>query len=443
MTTPRTTTPASETAPRLVVADHVAGGVRVLDLPCGTTVARLDGRYAGEHTGFLALPGGRTAFVDDRAGELVVLDPYGPGAGRPLVRATAPVAIPAEQLAADPTGRRIAVTTGLGRAERPWSDLLTAVDLAAEGGPRAVRVRTRAGEPGVTLVPPPSPVPTQTPAPAPAPALEGADPGRDGDLWAVVRHREPGELRAYRWAELMAAAPACPVVPPHRKVPLADDDGHGDAYDAVSGRLFAASGSGVHRARRTHDGLAVEPPLPWGGEGRGYALRLDPVRRLLWSCVRGGPPEPGRWPQWSNSAWWYGLESGRTGRVPLGPGLVFRFAVAARRLAFARVHPDGDELVLVDPVLGRVTARVPLPPMAGAPRRGGTPWDGVQRRAVAASPGHDLIAVSRGGHGEIHLIDSVAGLMTGTLTVPTPLDEGGRLALVLPGDGAELDTGGR
>ncbi|WP_186781699.1 hypothetical protein [Streptomyces sp. CBG9] len=413
--------------PRLLAADQVAGRIALLDLPSGAERAVLAGRHLAEHAGFLALPGGLAACVDDRAGELLVLDPYGPDAGRPLLRASVPVAVPAEHLAAAPGGRHLAVTTGLGRNEAAWSDLLTAVDLAAPEGARTVRVRTRVGEPGVTV-------------------LGGERP------LVVLRHREPGELAAYHHDTLLAAAPACPPLPPHQRLPLPDADGHGDAHDPVTERLFAAAGSGVHRARREDDTLVAEAPLPWAADGRsggrGYYLRLDPVRRMLWSCVRGGPGDPGRWPEWANDAWWHQLDSGLTGRVPLGPGLVFRLAVAVRHVAFARVHPDGDELVLLAAPTGRgerpyVAARLPLPAMAGAPRPGGTPWDGVQRRAVAASPGGPLVAVSRGGHGEVHLVDADHAEEVATLTLPTPMDDGGHLALVTPGDGAEADAAGR
>ncbi|MFC7466673.1 hypothetical protein ACFQVA_01965 [Actinomadura keratinilytica] len=64
--------------------------------------------------------------------------------------------------------------------------------------------------------------------------------------------------------------------------------------------------------------------------------------------------------------------------MPLGPGLVFRLAVAVRHVAFARVHPDGDELVLLAAPTGRgerpyVAARLPSPrwpvrPGPAAPR---------------------------------------------------------------------------
>ncbi|MFF8957582.1 hypothetical protein [Streptomyces sp. NPDC014894] len=492
-------TPPNAAPPRLLVADHVAGSIRVLSLPDGRETGRIEGRSLAEHAGFLALPGGRTAFVDDLAGELVVLDPYGPDAGRPLIAATAPVATPAEHLAADPSGRLLAVSTGLGRNEEAWSDLLTAVDLAGPGRPRSTRVRTRAGEPGVTLLGPAArkartstygpndPDRANDPDGTNDPGDPGGSNGPNGsngpgareapDALVVLRHREPGSLTAYRHADLLAAAPSCPPAAPVRDLPLPDHDGHGDAHDPATGRLFAAAGSGVHRARRAGSGLVAEESLSWGGPGRGYFLRLDPVRRMLWSCVRGGPADPGRWPEWTNDAWWHLLDPpaseaatsghspiggvalehsagarnaprapGRVGRVPLGPGLVFRLAVAARHIAFARVHPDGDELVLVAAEPGgtpRVAGRLPLPAMAGAPRAGGTPWDGVQRRAIAASPGGDLVAVSRGGHGEIHLVDAARAEPVTTLRLPTPLDEGGHLALVRPGDGAELDPVGR
>ncbi|WP_097964347.1 hypothetical protein [Streptomyces sp. or20] len=413
--------------PRLLVSDHVAGRISLLDLPDGTERAELNHRHLAEHAGFLALPGDLTACVDDRAGELLLLDPYGPDTGRPLIRRRIPVAVPAEHLAADPAGRRLAVTTGLGRNEEAWTGLLTAVDLAAPDGAVAVRARGRTGEPGVTVLGGPSPL-------------------------VVLRHREPGELLVHRHRDLMRSAPACPPATPARRIALPDDDGHGDAHDPLTGRVFAAAGSGVHRARREGDDLTPEAPLPWSADGRsggrGHYLRLDPVRRMLWSCVRGGPGDPGQWPDWSNDAWWHHLDTGVTGRLDLGPGLVFRLAVTARHIAYTRVHPDGDELVLLDapPTDGSrpvVCARLPLPAMSGAPRRGGTPWDGVQRRAVAASPGGDLVAVSRGGHGEVHVFDADRADLLTTLTVPTPLDDGGHLALLTPGDGADADPVGR
>ncbi|KES03929.1 hypothetical protein BU52_27825 [Streptomyces toyocaensis] len=396
------------TSALLLVSGHVEGVVRVLAVPDGTEAHRLTGRHLSEHAGFLALPRGRVACVDDRRGELLVLDPF----GERLVTAAVPVAVPAEHLAADPSGRRVAVTTGLGKNSGPWSDLVTVVDLATGD---AARVRTRTGEPGVTL------------------------PGREDPL-VVLRHREPGALAVHRFGDLLGAPPGCPPVTPRAELPL-PADGHGDAHDPLTGAVFAATGEGVHRARAQDGTLVPDPPIPWGAPARGWYLRLDPVRRALWSTLRGGPADPLRWPEWTNRAWRHDLGSGRTELTGLGPGLVFRLALARDHAAFTRVHPDGDELILLH--TGGGLRRCPLPPMDGAPRRGGTPWEGVQRRAVAASPGADWVAVTRGGHGEVHVVDARTGEEAALLGLGAGLHHGGHLMLRTRSDGAEGDPVGR
>ncbi|CAL9334276.1 hypothetical protein SUDANB105_00138 [Streptomyces sp. enrichment culture] len=392
----------------LLVSDHVDGSVHVLTVPDGTATGRLTGRHLSEHAGFLALPGGRVACVDDRRGELLVLDPF----GHRLVECAVPVAVPAEHLAADPSGRLLAVTTGLGKNTEPWSDLLTVVDLATG---EAARVRTRIGEPGVTV-------------------LGGGEP------LVVLRHREPGALAVHRFADLLGAPPGCPTVTPHAILPL-PDDGHGDAQAPGSGQVFAATGEGVHRARRKGAGLVAEAVIPWDSPARGWYLRLDARRRTLWSTLRGGAPDPLRWPEWTNQAWRHDLETGRTLHTDLGHGLVFRLALARRHTAFTRIHPDGDELILLG--AHDSVRRVPLPAMDGAPRRGGTPWEGVQRRAVAASPGSDWVAVTRGGHGEVHIVDAETGHEAARPRLSTPLHHGGHLMLRGLNDGAEGDPVGR
>ncbi|MDT0610437.1 YncE family protein [Streptomyces lancefieldiae] len=395
-------------APVLLVSDHVDGSVHVLTVPDGAVVGRLTGRHLSEHAGFLALPGGQVACVDDRRGELLVLDPF----ADKLVERTVPVAVPAEHLACDPSGRRLALTTGLGKNTEPWSDLLTVLDLATG---EATRVRTRVGEPGVTV-------------------LGGGDP------LVVLRHREPGALAVHRFADLLATPPGCPPVTPHALLPL-PDDGHGDAQAPGAGHVFAATSEGVHRARRKGDTLAADEVIPWGSPARGWYLRLDTRRQALWTTLRGGDPDPLRWPEWTNHAWRHDLRTGRTFRTELGPGLVFRLALARRHTAFTRIHPDGDELVLLS--ADDTVRRFPLPAMEGAPRRGGTPWEGVQRRAVAASPGSDWIAVTRGGHGEVHIIDAGTGHEATRLRLSTALHHGGHLALRSRNDGAEGDPVGR
>ncbi|WP_121830368.1 YncE family protein [Streptomyces sp. S1] len=396
------------TTASLLVSDHVDGSVYVASVPDGTVTGRLIGLHLSEHAGFLALPGGRVACVDDRRGELLVVDPF----GDELVECTVPVAVPAEHLACDPSGRWLAVTTGLGNSAEPWSDLLTIVDLTTA---EATRVRTRVGEPGVTV-------------------LGGGDP------LVVLRHREPGMLAVHRFADLLTAPPGCPAVMPHAVLPL-PDDGHGDAQDPESGQVFVATSEGVHSAHRAGDTLVAGKVIPWQSPGRGWYLRLDTRRRALWTTLRGGDPDPTRWPEWTNQAWHHDVETGRTLVTELGPGLVFRLALTRSHTAFTRIHPDGDELVLLgsDDTL----RHVPLPAMDGAPQRGATPWDGVQRRAVAASPGSNWVAVTRGGHGEVHLIDAETGGEAHRLRTDTPLHHGGHVLLLSRNDGADGDPVGR
>ncbi|MFE7316610.1 hypothetical protein ACFU7T_26470 [Streptomyces sp. NPDC057555] len=396
------------TASALLVSDHVDGSVHVASVPDGVVTGRLTGRHLSEHAGFLALPGGRVACVDDRRGELLVLDPF----GEELVELAVPVAVPAEHLACDPSGRRVAVTTGLGENEQPWSDLLTVVDLATG---ESSRVRTRVGEPGVTV-------------------LGGGDP------LVVLRHRGPGALAVHRFADLLTAPPGCPKVTPHALLPL-PDDGHGDAHDPGSGQVFAATSEGVHSAHRNGDTLAAGRVIPWESPARGWYLRLDTRRRALWTTLRGGDPDPLRWPDWTNQAWRHDLETGRTLLTELGPGLVFRLAFSRSHTAFTRIHPNGDELVLMG--ADDTLRRIPLPAMDGAPRRGSTPWEGVERRAVAASPGSDWVAVTRGGHGEVHLIDAETGEEANRLRGDTPLHHGGHVMLLSRKDGADGDPVGR
>lgn len=402
--------------PLLLASDQLAGQVHLLQIPSGTPLARLERRHLSEHAGFLALPGGRRACVDERAGELLVLDPLGAAGGGPLLEYALPVAVPAEQLAADPTGRHLALTTGLGAQDSPWSELLTVIDLTTR---ECARVRTRPGEPGVSVV-------------------GGSDP------LVVVRQREPGQLACYPHRELLAAAPGCPTATPTSTLPL-PDDGHGDAQDPRAGRVFAATSGGVHRAQATDGTLVGEPTLDWQADGRGYFLRLDPIRRQLWSVVRGGPRDPARWSEWTNQSWCHRLDSERTTVTDLGPGLVFRIALTRGHAAVARIHPGGDELIVLtlDDEHPTVVRRVPLPAMDGAPRADQSPWEGVQRRALAGTSTSDWIAVTRGGHGEIELVDCTGRRESRRLRLPTPLDEGGRLAMIGEEDGAEGDPHGR
>lgn len=395
----------------LLVADYRAG--RTYSLADGA-VRELGNAVLAEHAGFLTLPGpgqgsAGWAFVDDRSGALVVTGDQG--------EERFPAAIPGEHLACDASGRYVVVTTGLGANAQPWSDVVTLVDLERS---ESVRFRSRVGEPGAMIV-----------------------PDQDGGAPVVVlRHREPGALEALPLSRCLGVAPHVPQITGEVVREIADD-GHGDVVDQSTGIAAIATSRGLER-------FVVEAGVPrmlgtiaWPVPGRAYYLRLDPAAGRAVGVVRGGPASPTEWTEWTNHLVDIDLSTGATRCLELPRGLAFRFALGGPRAAVATIHPDGDELAVIEraePSM-RVAHTVELPPMSCPPAPGHLPWDPVgdspaQRRSVALDPTGTTVAVTRGGDGQLHLFHD--GRLD-TLTVPSPLDEGGHLYW----HGGPVDTIGR
>lgn len=397
-------------SPTIVLADHRAGRWSTSS-PDGEAGPWRSATLA-EHAGVLTLPAGspgdaRAVFADDALGTLVVLD--GAGQSRRV-----PVAIPAEHLACDPTGRYVVVTTGLGASWDPWSDLVTVVDLADASGTTAVRVRVRTGEPGVVIVPD-----VATGAPM-----------------VVLRHREPGEAEVIALPDLLRAGPHCPVVR-GECLKLAGDLGHGDAADHRSGIVHLSTEAGIERLRVVAGRPERLETWPWPVPGRAYFLRFDPTLGIV-GAVRGDDPSTGsghrseaeQWHTWTNHVVRWNLD-GAAEVTRTGDGLVFRPDLTGGTVAWTIVHPDGDRLVMLGG--GRI-GEVELPSMSAAPRPGVAPWDPVgdrpaQRRALALVSG-DLAAVTRGGDGELHLVRR-SGIES-TTDLGSAFDEGGHLGVIRP-----------
>ncbi|WP_435748858.1 hypothetical protein [Microbacterium sp. PMB16] len=380
----------------LLAADHRAGVVyEIRDASRRVAVAN---SWLAEHAGFLRLPigaHGRWAFADDRGGALVVGDAES-------VRRI-PIAIPAEHLACDATGRHVVVTTGLGMSGEAWSDVVSVVDLVADS---SVRFRARTGEPGVAITPDQA----------------------SGEPTILLRHREPGAVEALPLTTALEVGPHAPVL----RGQLLDDlapDGHGDVLDPASGIVGIATSRGLERFVVDAGAPRAIGVLRWPVEGRAYYLRLAGDTGRATGIVRGGPAAPGSWPGWTNTFVDIDLASGASRAVPLPPGLAFRFALAPGAAAVSVIHPDGDVVVAIDREDARVSRVVPIPAMTHPPRAGQLPWDGVdgrpaQRRSIAIDPVTGTIAVTSGGDGTIHLIgdDGIS-----RIELPTPLDEGGHL----------------
>lgn len=399
----------------LLLADHRAGWWRAIPVPdLGRTLPPAHSATLAEHAGVLRLPAGapaRAVLADDAQGTLVALHANGTVAG-------IPAAIPAEHLACDASGRFVACSTGLGASWEPWSDLVTVADLVRG---TAFRFRlSRAGEPGI--------------------AISGGADGAEPVL--LLRHREPGAVEAIPLAQAQLAGPHCPRVE-GTVLSLTGHHGHGDAFDRTSGVLHCATETGIERILVDGSQLRRLDTWPWPVGGRAYFLRLDPVGRTLVAALRGGPADPARWHEWHNHVAVWSLEEGSVEVAPTGDGLVFRPDTLAGDVAWTVVHPDGDQLCRRGSD-GTVVA-TPLPAMSAAPRPGATPWDPVdgrpaQRRAVALLDPHRT-AVTRGGHGELHVVDR--GTLVTTVDVGTPLDEGGHLCLLPTVPDALVDGIGR
>ncbi|MFB9799779.1 hypothetical protein [Streptomonospora salina] len=400
---------------QLVIADYRAARTYAVD---DGSVRELGGGVLAEHAGFLTLPHrdgspAQWAFADDRAGSLVV---GGPGGER-----CHPIAIPAEHLACDPTGRYVAVTTGAGANTEPWSDVVTLVDLEARA-PRRFRVRT--GEPGVMITP----------------------DQRSGDPVLVLRHREPGAIEALALSRAAAVGPHVPELRGELTGDVAED-GHGDVADQRTGVVATATRRGLERFA-VEDGLPRPVGIvPWPVDGRAYYLRFDPATGCALGVVRGGPGAPDAWTSWTNALVEIELASGRTRHAELPPGLAFRFAAGGGRAAVATVHPDGDRVSLLDrggPQL-KTVRQTALPAMSNPPAPDRLPWEPAgdapaQRRAVALDPAGTAVAVSGGGDGLVHIVRDDA---TETIALPSPLDEGGHLLWWPAAPGAGTDPIGR
>ncbi|GEA87474.1 hypothetical protein [Cellulomonas cellasea] len=415
------TAPAAEQTPdaapvrtaeeRLVVADPVAAAVHTYSVPEHELLGTLEDLAVQEHAGFVQLEDGRLLLADKDTPELLALDVSG---DEPAI--TDRVALPgsAVHIAVDPDGTRAVVST----SADPGTGLgaLTVVDLATFEAEGSVPVATE--EPGIALV---------------------------GDALLHRDGAEAGRLEAFALADVLDGSAE----------PVTGTDvgayGHGEAV--VDGHLLLATDAGLERFHVDGGELSAEDAIAWGtGDqawGRGYYLRVlgadDPH---VWSYVRD--QSSASWGEWRNDLFVVPPGQDEAQRRPLGNGLAFRFSVADDRVLFARMHPDGYVAHVVDadpasPTFLETLHAVPLPTPSRAPAREDDleeVWESPGRPITAITAAGDTGYVSRGGDGIVDVLDTRAGTVEGTITVPTSLDGGGYLIVTRPG-AAPVDTLGR
>lgn len=396
---------------RLVVADPAAGAIHAYSVPEHELLGTLEGVTVQDHAGFVQLEDGRLLLADTETPELLALDVTG---DEPVITHRVDLPGSAVHIAVDPDGSRAVVST----SGDPQTGLgaLTVVDLETFESVGSQEVATE--EPGIALV---------------------------GDM---LLHRDGAE------AGLVEAFPLTDVLDgPAQASSRADVGAYGHGEAVVDGHLLLATDAGLERVRVDGGELAAEGVLSWAtGDrdwGRGYYLRvLGAEEPHVWSYVRDQSSEA--WGEWRNDLFVVPPGQGEAQRRPLGDGLAFRFSVAEDRVLFARMHPDGYVAHVVDadpasPTFLETLHAVPLPTPSRAPAREDDleeVWASPGRPITAITAAGDTGYVTRGGDGVVDVLDTRAGTVTGTITVPTSLDGGGYLTVTRPG--VELvDTLGR
>jgi Zn/Cd-binding protein ZinT len=398
---------------RLIIADTNAGGLSIYDIPEWTLVAEFPDLTFADHPGYIVLPDGRVLFTTQE-NELIVLDA---ASATPAVVGSVALPGTAIHLAVDPNLAFAVVSTLHDEEAGAGEDTLTMIDLATL---QATAQPIQTGEPGVLI----------------------------GD--GVLLHRDGGEIGRLQ-------AFALENFGTHDPEGIAYVDigayGHGEAI--VNVHAYIATDDGIDIVHIDGDQLDHESVLPWnvsGREGgRGYYMRAD-AHGNLWSYLRivANPEDDAaweNWQDWQNDGYLIDTRAQEALRFELGPGLVYRMALSSKYALYSRLHPDGDEAILVDAdpasaTFAQIVARISLPATTAAPVAGVAPWEAAGQRITGITPDGTWGFVSGGGDGIVHVIDTQTQAIIDRIETPTALNRGGYLLVVQPGQPV-VDTVGR
>ena len=182
--------------------------------------------------------------------------------------------------------------------------------------------------------------------------------------------------------------------------------------------------------------------IPWDLDGRAGGQNFRP--RLAYDgvtalgAIAGPVATPEQWADTPQDIHVLNLQTLEAHRFRLGHGIVPRFALSKAFAIIVTVHPDGDELHLLDvrppsKTYLKRTGTVDLEPLSNGPVAG-QPTAGREARFVGVTPDGRYAFATHGGDGKISVVDT-ATLSVTQVVVPTALRGGGYLTAIQPGAG--------
>jgi hypothetical protein len=385
---------------RLVVADTSAEVVYVYDSPSFAKVAEFPGIKLSSHLGAISLPDGRAVFVDDKSSQVIVLQTMGE---RPEILQRVSAASPAIWGGIDPDFEYLVYSSPPDDSPEKVATA-TLVNLKDY---KAHELKVPMGGTG---------------------ELHVALGGKPLTLFASTLN----EIHAYRVSDVVKGEP----------VSLGFTEVNPSLHGAVitygsKPRILVSTTASFDLMTYNGSELGAAKGLAWDVDGRTGGRNGRP--RLSWDgnyvygTLAAAVPAD-QWQTRQNDVHIVNLQNESVKRMQLAPGIVGRFQLSKPFALFYNIHPDGDFALLLDTdpssaTFQQLVGRIPLQPLAGAPRPG-VSAAGTEARNGAITPDGKYAFISQGGESKIWVIDTESRTVVKDIAVPTALRGGGYMLAV-------------